>query len=85
MITCYDGTFARLLDEAGVDMLLVGDSLGMVVQGHDTTLPVTLDEMVYHSRMVGRGAAPGHGRRRPAVRLLPAAAPRRGAERASAW
>src|SRR5256885_5377587 len=46
---------ARLLDEAGVDILLVGDSLGMVVQGQDTTLPVTLDEMVYHTRMVARG------------------------------
>jgi 3-methyl-2-oxobutanoate hydroxymethyltransferase len=57
MVTAYDWTFARLLDEAGVDMLLVGDSLGMVVQGHDTTLPVTLDEMVYHTRMVARGAA----------------------------
>ena len=56
MVTAYDWTFARLLDEAGVDMLLVGDSLGMVVQGHDTTLPVTLDEMVYHTRMVARGA-----------------------------
>jgi 3-methyl-2-oxobutanoate hydroxymethyltransferase len=57
MVTAYDWTFARLLDEAGVDMLLVGDSLGMVVQGHDTTLPVTLDEMVYHTRMVARGAS----------------------------
>jgi len=56
MITCYDATFAGLLDEAGVDLLLVGDSLGMVVQGQDTTLPVTLDEMVYHCRMVCRGA-----------------------------
>jgi 3-methyl-2-oxobutanoate hydroxymethyltransferase len=56
MVTAYDWTFARLLDEAGVDMLLVGDSLGMVVQGHENTLPVTLDEMVYHTRMVARGA-----------------------------
>src|SRR5436853_6742131 len=55
MLTAYDATFARLLDEAGVDILLVGDSLGMVVQGQDTTLPVTLDEMVYHTRMVARG------------------------------
>src|SRR5207244_12806148 len=52
MVTAYDCTFARLLDEAGVDILLVGDSLGMVVQGLATTLPVTLDEMVYHARMV---------------------------------
>jgi 3-methyl-2-oxobutanoate hydroxymethyltransferase len=57
MVTAYDCAFARLLDEAGVDMLLVGDSLGMVVQGHETTLPVTLDEMVYHTRLVARGAA----------------------------
>src|SRR6187431_3640134 len=54
MVTAYDYAFARLLDEAGVDILLVGDSLGMVVQGQETTLPVTLDEMIYHTRMVGR-------------------------------
>jgi 3-methyl-2-oxobutanoate hydroxymethyltransferase len=57
MITCYDATFAGLLEEAGVDLLLVGDSLGMVVQGQSTTLPVTLDEMIYHCRMVSRGAS----------------------------
>src|SRR5215470_4894049 len=56
MLTCYDATFARLLDDAGVDILLVGDSLGMVVQGHGTTLPVTLDDMIYHTRAVVRGA-----------------------------
>ena len=56
MLTAYDATFARLLDEAGIDVLLVGDSLGMVVQGHDTTLPVTLDEVIYHCRAVARGA-----------------------------
>jgi 3-methyl-2-oxobutanoate hydroxymethyltransferase len=56
MLTCYDATFARLLDDGGVDVLLVGDSLGMVVQGHSTTLPVTLDEMIYHTRAVARGA-----------------------------
>jgi 3-methyl-2-oxobutanoate hydroxymethyltransferase len=55
MLTAYDFTFARIFDEAGVDVLLVGDSLGNVVQGHDTTLPVTLDEVVYHTRMVARG------------------------------
>ena len=55
MLTCYDATFARLLDESGVDLLLVGDSLGMVVQGNATTLPVTLDEMIYHTRAVVRG------------------------------
>jgi len=56
MITAYDWTFARLLDQAGVDLLLVGDSLGMVVQGEETTIPVTLDQMVYHTSMVSRGA-----------------------------
>jgi 3-methyl-2-oxobutanoate hydroxymethyltransferase len=55
MVTAYDHAFARLLDEAGVELLLVGDSLGMVVQGLPTTLPVTLDEIVYHTRMVVRG------------------------------
>ncbi len=56
MLTCYDASFAALLDEAGVEVLLVGDSLGMVVQGHDTTLPVTLEEMAYHTASVARGA-----------------------------
>lgn len=55
MLTAYDATFARLLDQAGADILLVGDSLGMVIQGNDTTLPVTMDEMVYHCRAVARG------------------------------
>jgi len=55
MITAYDATFARMLDEGGADMLLVGDSLGMVVQGLDSTLPVTVDEMIYHCRAVARG------------------------------
>ena len=55
MITAYDATFARLLEEAGADMLLVGDSLGMVVQGHDSTLPVTMDQMAYHTAAVVRG------------------------------
>jgi len=55
MLTCYDASFAKLLDAAGVDTLLVGDSLGMVVQGLDSTLPVTLDEIAYHTRCVSRG------------------------------
>jgi 3-methyl-2-oxobutanoate hydroxymethyltransferase len=55
MLTCYDASFARLLDDAGVDCLLVGDSLGMVLQGRPSTLPVTLDEMAYHTRCVARG------------------------------
>ena len=57
MLTAYDFAFARIFDQAGIDVLLVGDSLGNVVQGHDTTLPVTLDEIVYHTRLVARGAA----------------------------
>lgn len=60
MVTAYDATFARILDDAGADVLLVGDSLGMVVQGHDSTLPVTMDQMVYHSRAVSRGAKRAH-------------------------
>lgn len=56
MVTAYDATFARMIDEGGADVLLVGDSLGMVVQGLESTLPVTLDEMVYHTRAVARGA-----------------------------
>ncbi len=60
MVTAYDYTMARLVDEAGVDMVLVGDSLGMVVQGLSTTLPVTLDEMAYHCRAVARGLARAH-------------------------
>jgi 3-methyl-2-oxobutanoate hydroxymethyltransferase len=54
MLTCTDASFAALLDAAGVDIFLVGDSLGMVVQGHDSTLPVTMDDMVYHTRCVAR-------------------------------
>ncbi len=55
MLTCYDATFARILDGAGADVLLVGDSLGMVIQGHESTLPVTVDEVIYHCRAVVRG------------------------------
>jgi 3-methyl-2-oxobutanoate hydroxymethyltransferase len=55
MLTAYDYTFARIFDSAGIDVLLVGDSVGNVVQGRDTTLPVTLDEIVYHTRAVVRG------------------------------
>jgi 3-methyl-2-oxobutanoate hydroxymethyltransferase len=56
MLTCYDASFAAALDAAGVDSLLVGDSLGNVLQGHDTTLPVTLRDMVYHTQCVARGS-----------------------------
>lgn len=57
MLTCYDASFAALLDAAGVDVLLVGDSLGMVMQGRDSTLAVTLADMIYHTACVARGAA----------------------------
>jgi 3-methyl-2-oxobutanoate hydroxymethyltransferase len=60
MVTAYDYTMARLVEMAGVDMVLVGDSLGMVVQGHDSTLPVTLDHMVYHCQCVKRGLQRAH-------------------------
>jgi 3-methyl-2-oxobutanoate hydroxymethyltransferase len=54
-ITAYDASFARSVDAAGIDFILVGDSLGMVCQGHDSTLPVTIDDIVYHSACVARG------------------------------
>jgi len=60
MVTAYDYTMARLVDRAGVDMVLVGDSLGMVIQGEQDTLPVTLDDMVYHTRCVSRGLQRAH-------------------------
>jgi 3-methyl-2-oxobutanoate hydroxymethyltransferase len=60
MVTAYDYSMARLVVEAGVDMVLVGDSLGMVVQGLSNTIPVTLDEMAYHGRAVARGVARAH-------------------------
>ena len=55
-LTCYDASFAVLVDEADTDVVLVGDSLGMVIQGEDSTLPVTMEQMEYHSRIVARGA-----------------------------
>jgi 3-methyl-2-oxobutanoate hydroxymethyltransferase len=54
-LTCYDASFAVLCDAADADLVLVGDSLGMVLQGHDTTVPVTMDDIVYHSKAVARG------------------------------
>lgn len=59
-LTAYDYTFARLVDSAGVDLILVGDSLGNVIQGHGTTLPVTLDDIIYHCRAVRRGLQRAH-------------------------
>jgi 3-methyl-2-oxobutanoate hydroxymethyltransferase len=56
VLTAYDYPFAKLIDEAGIDILLVGDTVGIVVQGEESTLPVTLDQMIYHSRMVSRAA-----------------------------
>lgn len=56
MLTAYDATMARLLDRAGIDVLLVGDSLGTVIMGYDTTLPVTLDAVIHHARAVSNGA-----------------------------
>jgi len=66
VVTAYDYTSARLTDEAGVDAILVGDSLGMVVLGHQTTLPVTLDDMIHHARAVGDLAVTSMGCRRSA-------------------
>ncbi|MFW2404202.1 MAG: 3-methyl-2-oxobutanoate hydroxymethyltransferase [Gammaproteobacteria bacterium] len=54
-LTAYDASFAQLVDLAGTDLVLVGDSLGMVIQGHDTTVPVTVDDIVYHTKVVARG------------------------------
>lgn len=60
MITAYDAQMAKILDEAGADIILVGDSLGNVVQGLPTTLPVTMDEMIYHTKIVSRGMENAH-------------------------
>ena len=62
MVTAYDATVARLVDDGGADAILVGDSLGMVVQGHESTLPVTLEHMIYHCAAVRRGLARSRGR-----------------------
>ena len=55
VLTCYDATFAHMLSEAGIDVMLVGDTLGMILQGHDSTLPVTVEDMAYHTACVARG------------------------------
>jgi 3-methyl-2-oxobutanoate hydroxymethyltransferase len=54
-LTAYDALIARIIDEAGIDLILVGDSLGNVVQGHETTIPVTLEDIIYHTKAVVRG------------------------------
>jgi 3-methyl-2-oxobutanoate hydroxymethyltransferase len=60
MVTVYDASFAKLVDQTDIDMVLVGDSLGMVIQGHSDTIPVTLDDMIYHCRAVSRGIKKAH-------------------------
>lgn len=55
MLTCYDASFAKVMNNVGVDVLLIGDSLGMTIQGHTTTLPVTLEHMIYHTQNVAKG------------------------------
>jgi 3-methyl-2-oxobutanoate hydroxymethyltransferase len=60
MVTCYDYTFARLVERAEIDMILVGDSMGNVIQGHETTIPVELEDIIYHTRAVLRGNASAH-------------------------
>ena len=84
MVTAYDYPSAGLADRAGVPLLLVGDSLGMVVHGHDSTLPVTLDDMVRHAAAVVRGSDARAGDRRPAVPDLCDTRPRRSPPRAGA-
>jgi len=59
-LTAYDATFARLLDVTGIDVILVGDSLGTVIQGHDNTIPVTVDDIIYHTKAVKRGSKRAH-------------------------
>ena len=70
MLTCYDASFAAACERAGVDVLLVGDSLGMVIQGHASTLPVTLDDVVYHTQAVARGCRRPLLISRPMMRML---------------
>ena len=60
VLTAYDAGMARLLDRAGIDMILVGDSVGMVVLGYESTIPVTLEMMIHHSQAVSRGAGRAH-------------------------
>ena len=71
MLTSYDYPSARIAEAAGVDTILVGDSLGMVVLGYDSTVPVTMDDMLHHSKAVARGTERRADRDRPAVHELP--------------
>ena len=59
-LTAYDASLSRLMSEAGVELILVGDSLGMVVQGHDSTIPVSMEDLLYHLRCVKRGNLKSH-------------------------
>lgn len=60
MVTAYDATMARLVDDGGAEMILIGDSLGMVIQGHSNTLPVSIEDMIYHTQCVARGSKRAH-------------------------
>lgn len=60
VLTCYDATFMRHINLAGIDAILVGDSLGMVIKGHDSTVPVTMNDMIYHTEAVARASSDGH-------------------------
>ena len=84
MVTAYDAPSARVVDEAGVDMILVGDSLAMVVLGYDDTLQVTIDDMAHHIGAVARTKPRALRRRRPAVDELPRVARRHRAQRRAA-
>lgn len=68
MLTSYDYSMAKIVDAAGIDVILVGDSAANVMAGYETTVPITLDMMIYHARSVVRAVEPGAGRRRPPVR-----------------
>ena len=84
MVTAYDAPGARMADEAGVDLILVGDSLAMVVLGYDDTLQVTVDDMAHHTAAVARAKPDAAHRRRPAVDELPRVGRRHRAQRGRA-
>ena len=70
MLTAYDYSMAKLMDESGINMLLVGDSLGMVMLGYKDTLSVTMEDMIHHTAAVSRGGQGGHGRSRYALHVI---------------